>query len=178
MLPERSRIMPGLQFLFIFFFFWGFTSPFSCFLWHHCCYLCSACLFNQGVRVFVCTCHVHLYPCLCLHMASCLTVCVIQLHLLHLPLMYCNTLSFPPYFSASLCGLGVWSRSLQEALLLVLKWKQTVMHKHRKCCFPHTGSGWASVTVIRKRYCKHAFNCMCLLVSSILLSQLLKERRE
>lgn len=82
-------------------------------LWLH------VCLFGLGVCP-----HVHLYPRLCLHTASCLALYLCPL----CPTLYCNMLSFSPLIVLPLreareSGAGARRKSLS---LVALKGKQTV----------------------------------------------------
>lgn len=44
---------------------------------------------------------------------------------------------------------GAGARRKSSSLVFALRWKaNSEMHKHRKCCFPHAGSSWASVALL------------------------------
>lgn len=106
------------------------------------------CLFDQGVCP-----HLHLYPCLCLHMVTCLATCLPPfISSFAPPSMYCNALSF---LSSSLFCLSTRTGSLGQELAgnlvtgCVEGKANSETHKHRKCCFPHMGSASVSVSLLR-----------------------------
>lgn len=123
------------------------ASPFSCATLLPLSVLHSlhVCLFVPGVCP-----HVHLYPCLCLHMALCLA-CGLFLYLPLCPALRCNVLCFPPHCSASPPGQGSLEQELAGSLRHSLGRRErkanSGVHKHRKCCLPHAGSSWVSVTL-------------------------------
>lgn len=106
----------------------------------------AICALTACVRVPSGRVCVLMYTCICASVCI-MHVCVLLLYLPLGPSLYCTTLSFPSHCSAGESAAGARRKS---SSLVGLKGKaNSEMHKHRKCCFPHSGSSWASFSVFR-----------------------------
>lgn len=111
------------------------------------CALAACLLFGLGVCP-----HAHLYPCFCLHTASRLAGVRYSFFSLYVPPLTVTCSPFllivlPPCQARESAAAAAHRKS--SSLVFALRGKaNSEMHKHRKRCFPHAGSSWASVTLL------------------------------
>lgn len=95
--------------------------------------------------------HAHLYPCFCLHTASCLAgVCYSFIfHYVRPCTVTCSPFLFIVLPPCQARESAAAARRKSSSLVFALRGKaNSEMHKHRKRRFPHAGSSWASVTLL------------------------------